>query len=169
MKTSLKLNCKIVMQIKLLSLLVIFTVAQSAVRREVEHTVAKPSAEVFGEFICHTDLPMFRGEILERFETDVVQKLVLAGIEKENETYTFEYALDDTKTLKVNMWRIENNVFSELKIRETPEGEFRHLHNMVWYGVDQVNCFRVLPEGCVHETDVQDTYVDICEGFDVIP
>ena len=53
-------------------------------------------------------------------------------------------------------------------MRNNPNGEFKHQLNLVWYGSDSVNCFRILPEGCVHEENLQDTYIDICEGFEFV-
>lgn len=70
--------------------------------------------------------------------------------------------------MQFNLWRVGSNVFAEVKMRDSPEGVFRHYKNLVWYGLDSVNCFRVLPEGCVHEENVKDTYVDICEGYEEV-
>lgn len=39
---------------------------------------------------------------------------------------------------------------------------------MVWHSQDNEGCFRVVPEGCVYEETTQDTYVDICQGYDTV-
>lgn len=64
------------------------------VRREVTKGDVKASAEVFGELLCHTELPLFNSEWVERFNIEVLQDKVLAGIPQENKAYTFEYDLD---------------------------------------------------------------------------
>lgn len=132
------------------------------VRREVTAARVRPTSEVFGELLCHYELPLFNNEYVENFNIEVIEEMVLAGIPQENKTYSFEYDLEGNKKMKFNLWRIDTNVFAEVLIRNKPDGEFTHFRNLVWYGVDSVDCFRVLPEGCVHEENVQDTYVDIC-------
>lgn len=56
-----------------------------------------------------------------------------------------------------------------MKIAQDQTADFVSKHNLIWYQNDTDQCFRVIPDGCVHEESTKDTYVDICDGYDLVP
>lgn len=156
------------MKYQIVFFVILSAFAEDGFRRVVTEATVKPSAEIFGELDCHNNLPLFNLEALEPFQQDVIEGKVIAGIPQENKSYYFEYELGDSRTMKFTLWRVGNNVFGEIQIRDTPESIFHHYKNLVWYASDSVDCFRVLPEGCVSEENVKDTFVDICEGYETV-
>lgn len=95
-------------------------------------------------------MALFNAIDIGAFEENVIQGKVLAGIPQENKSYTFVYPFGE-KRLKFDVWRIGDNIFGEASVAADENSEFVHKYRLVWYAIDSDDCFRVIPDGCVHE------------------
>lgn len=88
-----------IMQNQIFFMLFLSTITTEVFRREITNSQVKPSSQIFGELLCHTELPLFNREWVEQFDLEVIQNKVLAGVPQENKTYTFEYDVDEEKKM----------------------------------------------------------------------
>lgn len=152
-----------------ISMMVAVALSTNGVRREYTKVPPKAISEVFAEFPCHNELEIFNLIELKDFEAQVVQGKVLAGIPQENKSYEFVYPFKaGPRRLKFEVWRVGDNIYGEASVSLNGNAAYKHQYQLVWYAVDSEDCFRAIPTGCVHEENSNDTFIDICEGYDAV-
>lgn len=159
------------MKVLLLSLLTLTSViseeAQPKFRRQVTRQEPKSYAQYFSELPCFHETNFYDSIDNVRFNDEVMQA-VFDGIPQEQTDNSFDYPLENSNVvLRFHFWRTGQNVFAKTEISSDDKKSWTAKQNLVWYNNDTEMCFRVIPNGCVHEEVTQDTYIDICEGYEM--